>query len=98
MQTWNALDELTRHPLPAPRTPFEDTAVYPSTSTSLDTADRDRVIRPPSRMRTAFAAWREVRRINRAYRRERRAFDRAVDQVSASPGAEQELHAIWARR
>lgn len=97
MHTWNAFDQAT-HTLPAPRGRPTVETIYPVALPSPDTDGDTTTTRRPGRMRTAFASWREVRRINRAYRRERREFDRAVDAVSASPGAQQELHSIWARR
>ena len=97
MHTWNAFDQAT-HTLPAPRGRPPVETIYPVTTPPPDADRRTKTSRPPGRTRTAFSSWREIRRINRAYRRERRAFDRAVDQVSGSPGAQQELHSIWARR
>ena len=81
--------------------PTQVTRPQPVAMPAPDSAGEDqetRTGRQPGRLRQRLIASREIRRINRRYRRQRSAFERYADQVAASGPAEDELYAVWTRR
>ncbi len=60
--------------------------------------EEQRITGGPRGIRQAWAARYAVYRLNRAFRRNQREFDRAMDHIAHDPAGQRELQTSWASR
>jgi hypothetical protein len=88
-------DALLRRPRGSDRSAGEEPRIAGELGTTSDSALD---VRTRSSLRIWAAAYRDRRRLNRAFRRRQREFHQAYDACEYSPSAQRELQAIWDSR